>query len=170
MSPKRPKTRFAPPAELRHPKTLVKPGPDYGGHLPTFSFRYADRVYSGSWCWPKGPDVSEMLEFLCEMSHLTWKEILQQTSGGHRKHHAMPFSSLVAEAQTRIAELRHDEIFEELFRFRLAGTKRLWGYRHLEVFYILWWDAQHRVYPQQELLLGRLVRARLVVATVRPRA
>jgi hypothetical protein len=46
--------------------------------------------------------------------------------------------------------LRLNEIFEDdMFRFRLAGEKRLWGFRVGNVFYVLWWDASHRVYPTE---------------------
>ncbi|MBO3743617.1 hypothetical protein [Actinoplanes flavus] len=52
------------------------------------------------------------------------------------------------EAQERIAQLRLDEVFgDEIFRFRVANRRRLWGFIAAGVFYILWWDAEHLVYP-----------------------
>jgi len=134
----------------RTPKAAVRPYAELGVARPIFSFQYADRTYVGKWPWPTGDESGELLEFLCEIGRLTWNEIRAQTTGGrdrHRKHHEMGFDSVCREAGERISLLGHDEVFEELFRFRLAGRKRLWGYINGPVFYVLWWDAAHAVYP-----------------------
>jgi hypothetical protein len=34
-----------------------------------------------------------------------------------------------------------------MFRFRVAGGKRLWGFRNGRVFHAIWWDPDHAVYP-----------------------
>jgi hypothetical protein len=85
------------------------------------------------------------------MERLTWTEIYAQLTsskrGSHRKHHAMPAAQLCGEAQRRLEELRLDD-FDELFRFRLGNMRRLWGIVDDEVFYPVWWNAEHRVYPQ----------------------
>ena len=36
-----------------------------------------------------------------------------------------------------------------LFARALSGTKRLWGFRKDGVFYVLWWDPDHTVYPTE---------------------
>jgi hypothetical protein len=46
-----------------------------------------------------------------------------------------------------LEELRLDD-FDELFRFRLGTMRRLWGIVDDEVFYPVWWDPDHKVYPQ----------------------
>jgi hypothetical protein len=124
------------------------PGSD---ECPSVSFRFADRVHSGSWTWMSGDESHEVLDFLCSIGNLTWSEIKGQMTGGksgrHKKHHHHEFSSLCKEAQDRLAELKHDERFEDLFRFRLGGKKRLWGFLLGNVFYVLWWDSEHQVYP-----------------------
>lgn len=35
---------------------------------------------------------------------------------------------------------------EEVVSLRLTGAQRLWGYRILAVFHVLWWDPEHKVY------------------------
>ncbi|WP_430781992.1 hypothetical protein [Actinoplanes sp. G11-F43] len=88
-----------------------------------------------------------MHDFLCEMGRLTWREIRAQMSGGHRKHHSQDLVTLEKEAQQRFLHLRLDEVVgDELFRFRLEGAVRLWGFLDEAVFHVLWWDAGHQVY------------------------
>ncbi len=151
----KPKTtvRPSPGSGERHPKTTVRPIPEQDENKPLFSFRYADRTHYGSWSWPDGDAAREILDFVCDMSELNWTEISAQQTGGrqrHRKHHHQNFESVSPEAQARVTELRYDEIFEEYYRFRLSGQKRLWGFRRQGVFYPLWWDAQHAVYPTEQ--------------------
>jgi hypothetical protein len=89
-----------------------------------------------------------VIEFLREMGQLRWTEILRMNSGGHRKHHDQPIDTIVAEAQDDLRRHHLDEIFgDTMFRFRLSGTKRLWGFRVGRIFHAVWWDADHQVYP-----------------------
>ncbi|KIR64953.1 hypothetical protein TK50_05265 [Micromonospora haikouensis] len=97
------------------------------------------------------PDAWEILDFLCQISTLTWGEIMAQMTGPshkrHKKHHSYPIDSVGATAQARLTHLHLDEVTDELFRFRLSGVKRLWGFRADEVFHVLWWDPDHQVCP-----------------------
>ena len=43
-------------------------------------------------------------------------------------------------------DLRLDDL-DDLFRFRLGNKPRLWGVIHEGVFYPVWWDPEHKVYP-----------------------
>ena len=75
---------------------------------------------------------------------MTWAQI--RNSGG--RDHAIPFGSLAAEAQQQLKVLKLDD-FEEIWRLRFTGPKRIWGVRIGRVFNILWWDLQHKVCPSQ---------------------
>ncbi len=88
------------------------------------------------------------------MEGLSWTEIEAQQAGARnrlRKHHAQAIDTLCDAAQRRLGELGHlaEVLPDELFRFRLNGPGRLWGLRVPEddTFYVLWWDANHAVYP-----------------------
>lgn len=103
-----------------------------------------------NWCSPKhGPDnACAVRSLMIEMSGLYWHEIHDQRTGGkdrHKKHHSQSWDSLCAEAQTRWVEIERDE--DELFRFRAGGTGRVWGYRSGQVFFVVWWDPEHKIYP-----------------------
>jgi hypothetical protein len=103
-----------------------------------------------NWCSPEhsAENACAIRSFMIEMSALYWHEIHSQTTGGrerHRKHHAQSWDSICDEAQRRWLEIGRDE--EELFRFRAGGRERLWGFRAGHVFYLVWWDAEHQIYP-----------------------
>lgn len=120
----------------------------------TVSFRYADKGYVGAWSWPQETSnhAHTLLEFLCDISRSSWREVRSQMAGSkhgaHRKHHDMDVATLCAEAKDRIAKLQLAEVFgDDIFRFRLGNKLRLWGFIAAGVFYVLWWDAAHAVYP-----------------------
>jgi hypothetical protein len=156
MSPqgKRKKLAKPPPAQLKElpkPRRLngIADTPD--GRHPAWRLSFLDLDHVGNWSWRLGvADLNEIVRFLREMERLTWTEIYAQLTSGkrgsHRKHHAMPVAQLCGEARRRLEELRLDD-FDELFRFRLGNMRRLWGIVDGEVFYPVWWDAEHRVYP-----------------------
>jgi hypothetical protein len=156
MSPKR--TRTGSPKRIATGEKIAKTdasalrGPETGEHKVTFSFHHADRGYRGDWSWPASDDAHDLLQFLCNVGSLTWNEVKAQLfnskNGSHRKHHFQGIDTLCPEAQTRITQLRLDEIFgDEIFRFRVGNRKRLWGFVAAGVFYLLWWDSEHLVYP-----------------------
>jgi hypothetical protein len=109
-----------------------------------------DRASGQPWCFTPGPEhAAAAVQFICNMSELSWTEIEAQRAGGHRKHHSQPVTS-ISEAQACLGNRRYEEIIdEEIFRFRLDGTKRLWGFRHGRTFHAVWWDPDHKVYPTE---------------------
>lgn len=92
-----------------------------------------------------------MFSKLCDFAKLTWRDIERQRTGGrdrHRKHHDIPLSRICPEAQADIARRKLDEEFDDaIFRFRLNGEQRLWGFRRGRVFHVVWWDPEHQVCP-----------------------
>ena len=91
----------------------------------------------------------QMLSFLLNMEKKSWSEIQSETTGStnrHKKHHDMDVSEIVKEAQYRLTIINLDE-FDVIFRFRLSGLKRLWGFRILSTFKIVWYDPTHKIYP-----------------------
>jgi len=163
---KRAKAASAPAAAARHPKSAVVPpapsrNPKAEGDLvvgedltlgelrPCFDFSKLDRGHEGSWDWNlSSAEHQTFLDFLRDMQALRWNEIFRQAAGGHKKHHYQAADTLCRQAQDRLAELGLD-LQEELFRFRLAGTVRVWGVfiGASHQFFLLWWDRDHQVYP-----------------------
>jgi hypothetical protein len=113
----------------------------------------ADKAEAWSWGVDRdwGDDAwATLLEpKLNEFAQLTWKEIdTFNTPIGHKAHHAQSVDSICGEAQTRIADLciDHDG---DIFRFRLGNMRRLWGFREVNVFAVLWYDPTHQIYPTE---------------------
>lgn len=92
-----------------------------------------------------------MLGFMHQFGTSTWDELRNQWTGTgkhrRRRYHAQEFAEVSREAQERIAQLGHDETFERLHRYRVSGLGRVWGFELDGVFYLLWWDTGHSVYP-----------------------
>jgi len=104
----------------------------------------------GDWSW--GPRKWEQDQWegviapkLANFKTMTWQEIESATtSTGHHMHHSMPVESICNECQTRLLEI---EKVDDIYRFRLGNKRRLWGFRVLHVFEILWYDPLHNVFP-----------------------
>lgn len=97
-----------------------------------------------------GTTLRQIITFLTNLERSTWNEVRAQITsskkGSHRKHHPIPLGRLCPEALRRLEELGLDD-FDELFRFRVSGPHRLWGIVHEGIFYPIWWDPDHKVYP-----------------------
>ena len=116
-----------------------------------FSFALIDRDYDGGWGWHLLTDSESrrILDFLLEVAALTWTEVRNQTASGHRRHHYHDVESLCDDARARIESKKLDDISDRMFRFRLDGTNRLWGFEMWGIFYVVWWDPNHQVYPTE---------------------
>jgi len=73
---------------------------------------------------------------------MTWGEI----DSDRKKNHSVEVGALTKNARDRLIVLKLDDL-DELFRFRLGGTERVWGIRTEDVFRILWWDPNHEICP-----------------------
>jgi hypothetical protein len=121
---------------------------------PLFSFEHADRGSGHGFHFRV--DVHEeshaVLSFLHSIGGTSWAELrnhrYNNSKGSRPKHHEHPISRLGPEATARLANLKLDEVVgEDLFRFRLTGKQRLWGFITDGTFHVLWWDPEHEVFP-----------------------
>lgn len=95
-----------------------------------------------------GDDVwtAEIEPKLGQWGALTWGEIDAFSSDtGHKMHHGMDVDAITDEAQLRLMEI--DKYTETIFRFRLGNKPRLWGFRILADFEVIWFDPEHEIYP-----------------------
>lgn len=104
------------------------------------------------WSWHlTSQESTDLLKFLEELTQKTWGEVQRETSGKHKKHHGHALDSICQAAQDRLdSQGLTAQGEEELFRFRLSGTRRLWGFKTGSLFKIIWWDKDHRVYPTEK--------------------
>lgn len=159
---RRKEKRVAPAAVApaqQHPKRLrplvsADIPDDREDRKPTWSFALADHEHDDEWSWAcVGDHVTTLFPFLAEMEQLTWRQIRQMKvpAKGNRmrpRYHGHAVEALSSAARRRLQELGLDDV-DEVYRFRLGGTERLWGVHvpQSHVFCLLWWDPAHRVYP-----------------------
>jgi hypothetical protein len=111
---------------------------------------------NGRWSWGEerkwtDEEWAQVIEppFL-NFAQLTWQEVDKHASeSGHKMHHGHEISDLVDEAQLRWIDINLGE-FDTVFRFRIGGTKRVWGYIVQAHFHIVWWDRHHSIYPTEK--------------------
>jgi len=113
----------------------------------------------GNWSWgvPRGcGDLwgAEIEPFLKQYEKKKWGEIDSERTGkGKRrrsKHCFYSYDKIIQEAFDRLVELELDDFAEQIFRFRLSGKKRIFGFRQPELFFFVWYDTQHKIYLQAD--------------------
>ena len=152
------KRSLSPAAPSNRKGQVAAPEPPAGGDMPpgakpTWGMSHLDLDHEGSWSWltASTKDLRELTTFLASIEKQTWAEISRATysggmSGTHRCHKLVPTDQLCPEAQRRLTGLRLDHV-EDLFEFRVNSTFRLWGLVRHGVFFPLWRDPDHKVYP-----------------------
>lgn len=133
------------------PKT-AKDGSRFSSRV-TWCITKADREDSWSWGEPRDWQQDEWDEVihppLQHFAALTWQEVDQFSSEtGHKMHHGHEITDLREEAQNRWQALDLDQ-YDSVFRFRLGGTRRVWGFVVQAHFHAVWWDRYHNIYPTE---------------------
>jgi len=90
----------------------------------------------------------DAISYLRGIESQKWGEILTDTSGrkNNTRNHGIAIDTLCLEAQTRASELKLDE-FEMLISIAISSRARIWGILLDSVFFIVWFDPRHEVYP-----------------------
>lgn len=111
-------------------------------------------------CWSWGEDRNwtsdewkrEILRELEPLTQQTWSEIARMETGEgkskkrRKRHHPQEINSIITEAQKRWKALELEQ-FDVAYRFRLGGTKRIWGFQCGSHFYLVWYERSHSIYP-----------------------
>jgi hypothetical protein len=133
----------------KQPKFIVD-GSRFTYHV-TWCVTKADQDDAWSWGEPREWALDEWDNVIRpafdEFARLTWREIDDHSSeSGHKMHHEHEISDLIEEAQDRWRALDLEQ-FDTVFRFRLGGTRRAWGFIVQAHFHLIWWDRLHSLYP-----------------------
>jgi hypothetical protein len=121
------------------------------GENPHFCFEFADRATQNVWKFkPANQDATKLVEFLCDTAKMTWRDIDALKFKGRPKHHYQALSKVTRKARQDAQSRKLEKTFgDEMFRFRLGSTRRLWGFRAGRIFHVVWWDPGHKVYPTE---------------------
>ena len=104
------------------------------------------KVLKKKWCSKNG-----LLKALVDRETMTWAQISNQSGGrktGTNSHH-VSVSGLRKEARKFLKESSLDDL-DEIYSLRLNSKERLYGIIQDYVFYILWYDPKHEIYPTKK--------------------
>ena len=84
--------------------------------------------------------LKKIIQVLQAYEGFTWHEVRQ------RKHcHPWGRDDIPRECADRLAERQID--IEQLYQIGLGNKPRIIGYKDRQVFYLMWWDKEHRFCP-----------------------
>lgn len=111
----------------------------------TLSCRVLDLDGPYGWSHISGEKLREVMDKLKSHESRRLAEIFRDA-----KHHNHPIAleDLSKEARARLEELALDDI-DCVHTLRLSGAERIIGWRFENVYYVIWWDPEHRVCPSQ---------------------
>jgi hypothetical protein len=130
------------PKSLPAPRAL--PGASTSGERLSWRYRHAD--HDGPWCFHNaaGDGFCGLLTQLASFESMTVNEAFH--TGGH------PGKDYdVDQIPNRDALARLDALgladMTKIWRLRLNGTQRLYGFLQDNVFHVIWWDPDHQIWP-----------------------
>ena len=105
-------------------------------------------------CWQKCESIKFFVEHviskLQQFETMKWQEILDssggKTEGRGNNNHFIKATELPKEEQKKFIKLDYMNKFDEVFSLRLSGRERLIGVVDLNIFKILWFDANHELF------------------------
>ena len=115
--------------------------------------------HADAWSWGDARACGNAWEnrispFLEEYEKKKWGEIDSERTGKRKKrrqkHCYYNSSQIIREAYDRLLFLHLDDFTDCIFRFRLSGKERLYGFRVSTVFHYVWWDPNHLLYLGKE--------------------
>lgn len=126
-----PKAKKHPPD--REPKS-------FDGTYVQWSFKYFDNHewFDGN---HKTVPFTKIGNHMTSYERMTWAQIRRQ-----KRDHAIEPDCIIPEAWKRLIALELND-YDELWRFRFGSEPRIWGLKIKSVFYVLWWDPQHKICP-----------------------
>lgn len=120
--------------------------PDVSSRRLVWRFREIDAAGD----WPPaaiGADaMGDLLKKMGDFETMTLGEIFKPGSE-HGKRYVV--EDLPSRALKRLGEIERDDE-TEIVRLRCGGRPRLYGFLREHVFHVVWWDAEHEVYPSKK--------------------
>jgi hypothetical protein len=115
----------------------------------------------GRWSWGQSRNWGlplwrkNILPFLHHYEKKMWKDIHRENAGDDHRFKTYETSKICKEARERLVELKIDDL-EDISRFRLGNRPRLYGIMCQHVFFLLWWDPEHNIYPSNIQARGKV--------------
>lgn len=135
-----------PPAESKRPVLLDTEHSEVRSRRLVWRFSEVDAEGE----WPPAEigaqALGDLLRKMASYESMTVGEIFSPGSE-HGKRYTV--DSLPSHARKRLGEIERDDE-TEIARLRCGGKPRLYGFLREHVFHVVWWDAEHAVYPSKK--------------------
>lgn len=96
----------------------------------------------------KDSNLKEIFDKLLSYSSMTWAEVKRQIhDDGKSKHHNLDFQKLSTDAAKRVEFMCNENDYDSIFSFALQNKLRIIGIRKKNLFYVKWYDPNHKFYP-----------------------
>lgn len=116
---------------------------DFGRYYPRWRFGLLQMDGAFGWYGLEPASAHSLRERLAQLERQTWNEIFVQD---RHHHHSADLDKLSSAALKRLRELKLDDR-DCLWSLRVSARERVWGILEEDIFYFLWWDPEHEVYP-----------------------
>ena len=135
-----------PPSEPKRQVVLDTEHSDVQSRRLVWRFSEVDR--GGDWPPSEigGQALGGLLEKMASYESMTIGEVFCPGSE-HGKKYAV--DSLPPSTRKRLGEIERDDE-TEIARLRCGGKPRLYGFLREHVFHVVWWDAEHSVFPSKK--------------------
>lgn len=105
--------------------------------------------HDGPWCFDTvaGGSLCEILRHMTSLESMTVSEVFP---GGGKPGKDYDVDGIpTARARERLDEIGLADM-TKISVLRLTGEKRLYGFRDANVFYVVWWDPLHQIWPSHK--------------------
>lgn len=129
--------------------TVVIPEEGYYTSKPVWAFSKSDFDHNKWGLEANNGQILRITKKLKDFEGMTWRQILSDTAGRKRapKNSEKDVTQIIAEAQERFRELNLFHEHDSVYSLTIDGETRLWGVRTGNIFYIVWIDPEHEIYP-----------------------
>ena len=83
----------------------------------------------------------DVIQELQSYEGLTWQQIREKS----RHNHSWEYHYIPKPLRDRLKERQLDYL-PELYQLALANVPRIWGYKEINTFYLIWYDPKHEGY------------------------
>lgn len=120
----------------------------YFDKTPSWALQYFDIDHPKWGICNENKFIRSVVLYLKSIERSKWSDILTSTSGrsGNTRNHRVNIENLCVEARRRIVDLGL-EAHDALVSIAISNRERIWGILLEGVYFVVWLDPEHEVYP-----------------------
>lgn len=133
------------PPEGKQPRIGNEPPSDADANFVwRVNDRYIDYDFSElGWCNCDSLTLlKDVIKELQAHEGLTWQKVREKS----KHNHPWRFDELPGSLQARLTERQLDYL-PELYQICLASKPRIWGFKDIATYFLIWYDPRHKGYP-----------------------